>query len=123
MDFKTPVLFLVFNRPNKARRILDAIRAYKPDRLYFACDGPRANVEDDISKVKECRELVSCVDWDCQVFTLFRNHNLGCKLAVSSAITWFFQHEELGIIWRMIVSSIVLNSRLACWYSMNSINL
>jgi hypothetical protein len=38
------------------------------------------------------------VDWDCEVHTLFRDENLGCKKAVSSAITWFFKHVEAGII-------------------------
>jgi hypothetical protein len=32
------------------------------------------------------------------VKTLFREDNLGCKLAVSGAITWFFEQEEMGII-------------------------
>jgi hypothetical protein len=32
------------------------------------------------------------------VYTLFREQNLGCRKAVSSAIDWFFQHEEAGII-------------------------
>lgn len=30
--------------------------------------------------------------------TLFRDENLGCKYAVSSAIDWFFENEEEGII-------------------------
>ena len=42
--------------------------------------------------------LSSNVDWDCEVKTLFRDKNLGCKYAVSSAIDWFFENEEMGII-------------------------
>ena len=38
------------------------------------------------------------VDWDCCVHTLFREQNLGCKLAVSEAINWFFEHVEAGVI-------------------------
>ncbi|WP_157572675.1 hypothetical protein [Nevskia soli] len=30
--------------------------------------------------------------------SLFRGENLGCKRAVSGAISWFFEHEEEGII-------------------------
>ncbi len=30
--------------------------------------------------------------------TLFREQNLGCKIAVSNAIDWFFDNEEAGII-------------------------
>jgi hypothetical protein len=38
------------------------------------------------------------IDWECEVRTLFREKNLGCKYAVSGAVTWFFEHEERGII-------------------------
>jgi FkbM family methyltransferase len=44
------------------------------------------------------REIVSKVDWDCEVHTLFREKNLGCKAAVGGAITWFFERVEKGII-------------------------
>jgi hypothetical protein len=44
------------------------------------------------------RKIATAVDWPCEVKTLFRDHNLGCKLAVSGAITWFFEHEAQGII-------------------------
>ncbi|MDF2453911.1 MAG: hypothetical protein K0S26_3415, partial [Bacteroidota bacterium] len=36
--------------------------------------------------------------WDCELKTLFRDSNLGCGLAVSGAINWFFDHVEEGII-------------------------
>jgi hypothetical protein len=32
------------------------------------------------------------------VKTLFRDRNLGCRIGVSTAIDWFFQHEEEGIV-------------------------
>ncbi len=38
------------------------------------------------------------IDWKCEVKTLFRENNLGCKIAVSEAITWFFDNVEEGII-------------------------
>ena len=47
---------------------------------------------------EKVREIVADVDWPCEVKTLFRKKNLGCKLAVSSAIDWFFENEEEGII-------------------------
>ena len=42
--------------------------------------------------------LATDVDWPCEVKTLFREKNLGCKLAVSSGIDWFFENEGMGII-------------------------
>ena len=38
------------------------------------------------------------IDWNCEVKTLFREKNLGCRIAVSRAIDWFFENEEQGII-------------------------
>ena len=46
----------------------------------------------------ETRNIISQVDWQCEVKTLFRDKNLGCKLGVSEGINWFFKQEEEGII-------------------------
>lgn len=100
MNYKThsPVLLLLFNRPDTTRRVFDAIRQAAPPRLYIAADGPRAERENEAALCKEAREVAALVNWPCEVKTLFREDNLGCKEAVSSAITWFFEHEEEGII-------------------------
>jgi hypothetical protein len=95
---KTPVLFLVFNRPNTTAKVFEQIRLAKPSKLYIAADGPRVSVPSDIEKCRQVRDIASNVDWPCEVKTLFREQNLGCKKAVSSAITWFFENEEEGII-------------------------
>ncbi|TDG12757.1 glycosyltransferase family 2 protein [Seongchinamella unica] len=94
----TAVLFLVFNRPGPTERVFAAIRQARPQRLYVAADGARSDRDGEAEKVLRVREIVSRVDWPCDVMTLFRESNLGCKAAVSGAISWFFQHEEQGII-------------------------
>lgn len=98
MNCNLPILFLVFNRPHTTQRVFEAIRQARPPRLYVAADGPRANREGEVEKVKQVRKIVTQVDWPCEVKILFREKNLGCKTAVSSAISWFFEHEERGII-------------------------
>lgn len=95
---QTAVLFLVFNRPDNTTKVFEAIRKAKPPRLYVAADGPRSNRKGDAEKVSKVREIASAVDWQCKVKKLFREVNLGCKYAVSGGITWFFEHEEQGII-------------------------
>jgi len=96
---KTPVLFLIFNRLDTTKQVFEAIRKAKPPRLYIAADGARASKAGEEEKVKAVREFViNNIDWNCEVKTLFRNENLGCGLAVSEAITWFFENEEMGII-------------------------
>lgn len=95
---RTPVLFLVFNRPEPTARVFEAIRRARPPRLYIGADGPRTDRDGESERVAEVRRLVTAVDWPCEVKTLFRDHNLGCRDAVSGAITWFFENEEQGII-------------------------
>lgn len=95
---QTAVLFLVFNRPDTTAQVFEAIRSARPPRLYVAADGPREGREGEAERVAKVRQIATAVDWPCEINTLFRDNNLGCKHAVSSAITWFFQHEEQGII-------------------------
>ncbi len=94
----TPVLFLVFNRPDTTLQVFEAIRRAKPRQLFIAADGPRSHRPDEVVRCNQVRGIAAQVDWDCQVQTLFREHNLGCKYAVSSAIDWFFAHVAEGII-------------------------
>jgi hypothetical protein len=94
----TPVLLVVFNRPETTRIVFDSIRKIKPKRLYIAADGARSWVESDEKNCKEVRAIVSQVDWDCKVHTLFHDKNLNCGIAPSTAFTWFFENEEEGII-------------------------
>lgn len=94
---KSAILFLVFNRPENTKKVFEAIREAKPARLYVAADGPRL-YHDDKHKCDQVRKIVTDVDWPCELSTNFREDNLGCKIAVSSAIDWFFSHEEEGII-------------------------
>lgn len=98
VSLKTAVLFLVFNRPDTTTEVFEKIRQAKPQRLYIAGDGPRDGCEGEKEKVTKAREIATKVDWPCSVKTLFRDKNLGCKKGVSKAISWFFEHEEQGII-------------------------
>ena len=95
---KSPVLFLIFNRPDVTALVFEQIRAVKPSKLYIAADGARDNKENEKELCNETRKITDLIDWDCELKTLFREQNLGCKYAVSSAITWFFENEEEGII-------------------------
>jgi len=95
---RTAVLFLVFNRPGTTAKVFEAIRKARPPRLYVAADAARASREGEAERVALVREIATDVDWPCEVLTLFREENLGCKYAVSDGITWFFEHEEQGII-------------------------
>ena len=95
---KTAVLFMVFNRPDTTKQVFEAIRKAKPPKLYVAADGPRADKTGEQEKCEQVRRIATQLDWDCEVKILFREKNLGCRIGVSSAIDWFFENEEEGII-------------------------
>jgi hypothetical protein len=97
--FEIPILFLVFKRAESALRVLEQIRKIRPTRLFIAADGPRQGVEGESTLCSETRKKVEArIDWDCQVIRLYRDGNLGCQEAVSSAIDWFFSQVEEGIV-------------------------
>ncbi len=94
----TPVLIIVFNRPDKVERLMAALAESKPRHLYVAADGPRSHRPDDVEKCVKTRALATAVTWDCEVHTYFADTNKGCRLGVSSGITWFFSQVPEGII-------------------------
>jgi len=96
--FDTPVLLLVFNRPDETAGVFESIRNTAPKHLYIAADGPRKFKTGEAELCERVKQIVAEIDWDCQVHTLYREENLGCGIAVSTAITWFFEQVEYGII-------------------------
>jgi hypothetical protein len=96
---QSPILLLVFNRFETTKKVFDAIKLTKPLKIYLSSDGPRPNNINDVNNIKLIREYItSQLDWPCELKTRFLPVNLGCKDAVSSGITWFFENEEEGII-------------------------
>lgn len=94
----SPVLLLVFNRPDTTQKVFDSIRKASPKNFYIASDAPRSeNIEDE----KNCalvKEIVKQVDWDCETHYRFAEENQGCGLGVYNAISWAFENEDRLII-------------------------
>lgn len=95
MGFSTPIGFLVFNRPEVTETVFGAISDIKPERLFIIADGPRNPQEEQ--KCRRVREIVSKVDWDCDVRVNFSDKNLGCGRRESSGFSWVFSQVEEAI--------------------------
>ena len=98
-DFESsPILLIGFNRPDFMAAQIAAVRAARPAKLYVAVDGPRADRPVETETCRAVRDCVKLVDWPCEVKTLFSEVNRGCQMGPVSAINWFFEHEESGIV-------------------------
>lgn len=95
---ETPVLFIIFNRPDTTVKVLAEIRKVKPKRLYIAADGPRKDCANDKKLCQMTRNIIDNIDWECELHKDFSNINLGCQKRVQTAIDWIFENNEQAII-------------------------
>jgi hypothetical protein len=92
------VALFVFNRPELTARVFEAIRAAEPGRLLIVADGPRGDVPEDGPLCERTREIVSEVDWACDVERNYAEENLGCGRRLSSGLDWVFEMVPEAIV-------------------------
>src|SRR5574343_911675 len=92
----TSVIFLIFRRPKETSLVFEQIRKARPAKLFIVADGPRNPEEKKLTD--STREIVSKIDWPCEVFRNYSDVNLGCRECVSSGITWAFNNTDEAII-------------------------
>lgn len=95
---ETPVLLLVFSRPDTTRQVFERIRSVRPKKMYIAADGPRKDQPGEEERCREVRDIVMRVDWDCELKTKFRESNWGCRKGSPDAVNWFLDSVGEGII-------------------------
>jgi len=97
-QLKTPVAFIIFNRPDATERVFAEIARAKPPKLLVVADGARNTRYGEAAKVASVRSIIKRIDWPCDVLTNFSDDNLGCKRRVSSGLDWVFEQVEEAII-------------------------
>ena len=96
--FQTPVVLIVFRRPEATARVFEAIRQARPAALLVVADGPRRNRPGEAELCSATRAIFNRVDWNCSVLTNYANQNLGLKQRVESGLDWAFSQIEEAII-------------------------
>lgn len=92
------VLIIFFNRPEHVKKVFEQVRRARPSKLYLYQDGPRKDRPDDVNNVQKCRDVVSQIDWQCEVHTYYQKSNFGCDPSEYIAQKWMFEKEQMGII-------------------------
>jgi hypothetical protein len=95
---RTPVVFLIFNRPDFTKKVFGEIAKFKPNILLVVADGPRSDRPGEAQRCIAAREVIEHVDWDCDVLRNFSDINLGNGRRVSSGLMWAFTQVEEAII-------------------------
>jgi hypothetical protein len=95
---KTPIAFLIFNRPETTAEVFESIRRAKPAKLLIVADGPRTDRAGEAEKCALARAIIDRVDWNCEVLTNYSDVNLGCRERISSGLKWVFDTVEEAII-------------------------
>ncbi len=91
------MLIIIYNRPQLTAQLFSLLKTIKPKLLYIAADGPKDKRDEILCD--ETRKIVNdSISWNCEVFRLYRDQNLGCGKSVSGSIDWFFDQEKMGII-------------------------
>ena len=90
------VLILFFNRPEQLAKVFGQVRKARPSRLFLYQDGPRD--EKDIPGIMACRKVVSDIDWECDVHTMFQEKNYGCDPSEFISQRWAFSLTDKCIV-------------------------
>lgn len=94
----TPVLIILFNRPERVRELIGVLRRVRPSRILAAADGPRDGHPDDRRACADARSVLDGVDWPCTIDLEFAPRNLGCDQRLVSGLDWAFSLVERAIV-------------------------
>lgn len=98
MSIETPLVLIIFNRPQLAQRVFAAIRAARPKQLLVIADGPRADRPGERERCDAARAIVEQIDWPCEVRKNYSDTNLGCGVRIAGGIDWVFSQVSEAII-------------------------
>ncbi len=92
------VLVLAFRRPEELSRSLEALKSAGVRRVYVNVDGPRKGNFRDADKIREVIEVANGFGKSLNLELRTNRENGGVGAGLVKAISWFFEHENLGII-------------------------
>lgn len=95
---RAPVVLFAFARPDTTARVLDGIRAARPERLLLVANAPRPELPEEVERAGRVRELLQGIDWDCEVSTNYAETHLDQKSRIESGLDWVFEQAEEAVV-------------------------
>ncbi len=95
MQFKVPIVVIIYNRPDNFRQLWQSIRQIQPAHLFVISDGPKTTA--DARLVEQCRALAT-PDWECTLVRIYAAQNLGCRESQIRGLSRVFAEVERAIV-------------------------
>lgn len=97
-SFDTPVVLILFNRPDRIRELIAVLRSVRPTRILAIADGPRESRSGDHRLCAAARAELDGIDWPCRIEREFAPANLGCDPRTVSGLDWAFSTVDRAIV-------------------------
>lgn len=92
------VAFFIFRRPETTARVFAEIRKARPRKLYVIADGARDGKPEEQQLVQRTRDVVSEIDWPCEVTRVYAEQNLGLRQRIFTGLDHVLSKENSAII-------------------------
>ncbi|MDP7195365.1 MAG: FkbM family methyltransferase, partial [SAR202 cluster bacterium] len=94
--FETPVVLIVYNRPEETYLVLKKILDVNPNKLLIIADGPK-NQKDKLL-TDEVRKIIRESCDESNMITNYADENMGTKKRIVSGLNWVFDQVNKAII-------------------------
>jgi len=89
-----PVAIQAFIRPDMLKKQWEVIKQARPSILFIRSDGPRETVPSDKELVEKSRKITEDVDWNCTVYRLYQEKNLGLYALLDVTNKFIWEHVD-----------------------------
>lgn len=89
-----PVFLMIFVRPKELTLCFNAIKLARPSKLFIVSDGPRYTHPNDKKLNDICKQIVSDIDWECEVFHKYSEVNQGMFVTAYEGFKWVFSKVD-----------------------------
>ncbi len=96
--FNTPIVLIIFRRPEFTRRVAEIVATLDPKTLFVIADGPRADRPDEAALCARTRAVIDEFKWNGTVIKHYSDVNLGCGRRPATGIDWVFSQVDEAII-------------------------
>ena len=93
-----PVLVLAWKKPLETQALLAHLTKLGVQRVYVSADGPRVGNRVEELLCEQVRNEITAASRTAALRVRLNKENSGAKLGITSAVDWFFEHEECGVI-------------------------